>query len=351
MGVGKLRGIAMASIFAKRGILHLSYFITDYKGDKHRKTENLRLKDTRNNRRLAERVKDEKEFELNRPIQKVLKHHLTLEEGERLFLIYKKDTAPNTKVNYRNMFKHFSAIVPKNIPVSKIVKVDVENLKYYMKDELGLKHNTIASYIKDLKTFWNWMLREKFIAENIVDRIPLKDNPIVVIPTETFEKILEIFKNRNMKHYNFLMFLKLTGFRVSEAVNLQWVDVNFITNRIEVKNLKGKRIEQFPLYPRVKSLLNSFSRDDEHIFDFKNKDSLKFWTREMKKLNYPFTLHSIRKTFATDLINGNVTVFDAMKLLRHRNITTTMKYYTFTDLNRIGNEAEKIFSKKDRDYS
>ena len=63
----------------------------------------------------------------------------------------------------------------------------------------------------------------------------------------------------------------------------------------------------------------------------------------MGKLDYPYTMHSIRKTFATDLVNGSVSVFDAMKLLRHRNITTTMKYYTFADLSRIGNEAEKIF--------
>jgi len=52
-----------------------------------------------------------------------------------------------------------------------------------------------------------------------------------------------------------------------------------------------------------------------------------------------------KKNICTDLINGSVSVFDAMKLLRHRNITITMKYYTFADSSRIGNEADKIYSK------
>ena len=199
----------MASIFAKRGDLHLSYFITDFRGERHRKTENLKLKDTRNNRRIALRIKEDKEFELNRPVQKLLKHRLTLGEGERLFLVYKKEAAEKTKVNYSSMFRHFSAVVQQNSLVSSIVKEDIDKLKFYMKEELGFKHNTIASYIKDLKTFWNWLIKEKFVTENIVDRIPLKENPIVIIPPNHFKKILQIFKNRNMKHYNFLMFLKL----------------------------------------------------------------------------------------------------------------------------------------------
>ncbi len=67
-----------------------------------------------------------------------------------------------------------------------------------------------------------------------------------------------------------------------------------------------------------------------------------------------YTLHSIRKTFATSLVNNNVSIFDAMKLLRHKNVSTTMKYYTY--LNRLGNEANKVFGQseavksKEEDY-
>ncbi len=238
-------------------------------------------------------------------------------------------------------------MVSQNTVVTKIEKEDVEKFKYYMKEELGFRHNTIASYIKDLKTFWNWLLGENYVSEKIVEREPLKENPIVTIPPNTFDEILKIFKKRNIKHYNFIMFLKLTGFRVSEAINLVWSDFDFATRRIKLKNQKGKRDDLFPLYPEVEKLVKSFPREGEKVFDFKNKDSTKFWNKEMKRLGYNYTLHSIRKTFATDLVNGKVSVFDAMKLLRHRNINTTMKYYTFVDLSRIGNEADRIFSKNE----
>lgn len=192
------------------------------------------------------------------------------------------------------------------------------------------------------------MVREHYAPENIVERIPLKENPIVYIQPEEFKDILEFFKRKkSLEHYYFIMFLKLTGFRVSEALNLEWNDIDFAANRIKLKNQKGKRVDLFPLYPKVRGVMEKLPREGERIFSFKNKDSLKFWNRAMEKLGYSYTLHNIRKTFATELVNGSVSVFDAMKLLRHRNISTTMKYYTFADLSRIGNEAEKIFAEKD----
>ncbi len=68
----------MASIYAKRGVLHISYWVKDYMGDRSRKTENLKLKDTRDNRRIAQRIKEEKEFELNKPLPKLLQYIRTL---------------------------------------------------------------------------------------------------------------------------------------------------------------------------------------------------------------------------------------------------------------------------------
>ncbi|MCB0732060.1 MAG: hypothetical protein KDC88_13610 [Ignavibacteriae bacterium] len=54
-------------------------------------------------------------------------------------------------------------------------------------------------------------------------------------------------------------------------------------------------------------------------------------------------LHSPRKTFATKIVNNDTSVFDAMKLLRHKKVDTTIKYYTSADLRRLGNEANKVF--------
>jgi integrase len=145
------------------------------------------------------------------------------------------------------------------------------------------------------------------------------------------------------------MFLRLSGMRVGEAISLKWEDIDFEKDRILIKNSKGKRLDEFPLYYGLKEFLVKFRQLSGKIFDFKDKDSTKFWNRALDDIEdlegRKYTLHQIRKTFATQLVNKNVSVFDAMKLLRHKNINTTLKYYTYADLNRLGDEANKVFGK------
>jgi len=334
----------MASVYSKGGVLYLTWYENDFGGDRKKRYQSLGLNDTRENKKIAKKIKEEKEFEQSRPNQKILKYRLILDDGIKLFM-FKKKTSKTTIKNYNIVFSHFRTVVDGKILISKISKDDIEKYKYYLVEKREVKHNTVASYFRDLRTFWNWLVAEKYVLENIVDVVKAKEKPIVVIPKKRFDEILKIF-SRNRKHYQFIMFLKLTGFRISEATNLFWNDIDFDNKRIKVTNVKGKREEYFPLYEKLEEFVVSMNNDGEKVFSFKNGDSLKFWSREMKKLGYPYSLHTIRKTFATELINGKVSVFDAMKLLRHKNITTTMKYYTYADISRIGSEANKIFSKE-----
>ena len=160
---------------------------------------------------------------------------------------------------------------------------------------------------------------------------------------EDFDEILEILHKRNIEQYRFIKFLRLTGFRVGEALALNWENVNFRSNRIVLQNIKMKRKDEFPLYDELRNFLFEFNEKEGKIFPYKNSESLHFWWRLMKKTNYRYSLHSIRKTFATKLVNNKVSVFDTMKLLRHRNVATTMKYYTYADMQRLGEEANKVF--------
>ncbi len=111
--------------------------------------------------------------------------------------------------------------------------------------------------------------------------------------------------------------------QVSEAISLRWEDIDFVNNKIMIKNSKGKRNDDFPLYYGLKEFLNKFRQFSGKVFDFKDKDSTKFWNRaldDIEKLEgRKYTLYQIRKTFATQLVNKNVSAFDAMKLLRHKN--------------------------------
>jgi len=333
----------MASIYSKKGILYLKYYEEDEYGQRRNVQYSLHLKDTRENRKLARKIKTELEGELIKPNYRYLQHTITLSHAIKLFMKSKESTSKSTKRLYRTMFTHLTDVIPVKTTVNKIKKEDILRFEKYLREDLGLKQNSIASYFRHLKAFWNWLVSEKYYAENIVKRIKTEDKPIVIIPDHDLERILNYLHGKNMNQYRFVKFLQLTGMRIGEATELRWEWVNFDRRRIVLKNIKGKRVEEFPLYPKLWQFMNSFKKNSGVIFNYKNTDSLKFWRRAMNKLNMDYKMHSIRKTFATKLVDKNISIFDAMKLLRHRKVSTTIKYYTAVDLERIGNEVNNVY--------
>lgn len=333
----------MASIFAKKGTLFLGYYIVDNFGKKKHVQKSLKMNDTRANRKLANLIKREKELELMKPDEPLLKYNLDLKTSFKLFLASKKNTAIKTRYNYNRMFIHFTKVVSSKAIIKDITRRNIQEFEEYLRIELKMAPNSVASYFKDLNTFWNWMIKEKLATEKVTWRIKQEVKPITTISDEDFEIILNYLYSNNIEQYRFIKFLKLTGFRISEAINIKWEDIDYINDRILLNNKKAKREDEFPLYYALKEFLHSFKKDKGKIFIYKSTENLRFWRRTMNKLKMKYTLHTIRKTFATRLVNKNVSVFDAMKLLRHKNVGTTMKYYTYADLKRLGNEANKVF--------
>jgi len=337
----------MASIFNKRGILYIGYYVTDVYGKKKHIQHSLKMKDTRENRKIAKLVQREKELELMKPHQNILVHTMNLRAAFKIFLKAKKDTAKNTKINYNSSFNYLTKVVADKTLIKDVTSKDLLNVIEYMREIGGLSENSISSYTKDLKTFWNWMIKENLVIKNVVERVKQEAKPIITIPEEDFRIIIHELYKKNLDQYRIIKFLKLTGFRVGEALYLNWEDIDFRQNRILLRNIKMKREDEFPLYLELRNFLNKFKQSNGKIFPYKDSKSLRFWRRLMKKLEMKYTLHNIRKTFATRLVNKNVSVFDAMKLLRHKNVSTTMKYYTYADLQRLGDEANKVFSEDD----
>lgn len=340
----------MATIYSKKGMLYLGYYVLDTSGNKKHIQFSLKLEDSRENRKLAKIIKTEKEAELLKPNPVLMRYNLNLENAFNLFKKSKRDVSRCTILNYDNMYRYLKLIVNPKTHIKDISKHHIQAFEDYLRYKIGLAHNTVSSYFKDLNTFWNWMIREKFVYDKIPWRIPQEQKLIKTIPDGDFQLILDhLEQKKDKKHFRFVMFLRLSGLRVGEATSLRWEDIDFEKDRILIKNTKGKRNDEFPLYYGLKEFLLRFRQLSGKVFDFKDKDSTKFWNRALEEIEElegrKYNLHQIRKTFATQLVNKSVSVFDAMKLLRHKNINTTLKYYTYADLNRLGGEANKVFGK------
>lgn len=86
----------------------------------------------------------------------------------KLFVV-SKTACGVSDVTLRNYHYHMKAIsnfVDINSRISEISKREWEQMVVDMK-EAGIKHNSIATYVRFLKTFFNWCAKEDFCSPSI----------------------------------------------------------------------------------------------------------------------------------------------------------------------------------------
>lgn len=313
------------TIYPKRGILYLGY------RDKGKWIyKSTGLPDTKENRRKLQKFNfDVQDYDyLTPPISVCIKQ----------FLNSKRQLKHHTVIGYEFILNDFQNCIG-DICVSDITPQHIETVHQYWSRH---SKNTLASYNKTLRIFFNFLVEREYIKKNIVPNIKYEPKVVRIIPDEVMDKILEKART-NPKHYRFLYFLKETGFRVGEAISLQWEDIEFENKRIVLRNTKGKRDDEFPLTDSLSEFLESFRQSSGSVFGFQNTFALS-WLR--KKYFLHFTFHDIRRTFATKLLANNVNPYKVMKLMRHKDFKTTMQHYTYIQTLALRDELDKVQGSK-----
>ena len=191
----------MASIFSKRGELWLGWFELNSIGEQIHPQINLHLKDTKLNRKIADKIKGQKELELkNTPI--TFQEKILTNEAIKRFINSKKYKSKNTIQNYSSALLRLKAI-PKRY-VKELNKDDMTLLIDKMKAE-HKSEETIKSYLRNLKIFFEFCIKQNFISNNPVPNYKTKRNSVVkIISDEALSSIFQHFRKRNKKHYYFL---------------------------------------------------------------------------------------------------------------------------------------------------
>ena len=105
-----------------------------------------------------------------------------------------------------------------------------------------------------------------------------------------------------------LLFLLFTGLRDSEAKGLKWEDVGFVEKTFTVRNNKGKSDHSLPMGSFIYALLlTRYNAKDHHsMYVFPNPKGTnkiggirKQIIKAIDKYELPFSLHDLRRTYAT----------------------------------------------------
>lgn len=141
-----------------------------------------------------------------------------------------------------------------------------------------------------------------------------------------------------LKHRIVLTLIYSAGLRSQEAINLKLSDIDFERKTIHIRQSKYKKDRIVPLSDYIAIGLRKYiSAQHPHIWLFNGKEPdgrysvkvLSWILREnLKKtdIRKDVSLHSLRHSYATHLLEDGVNIVTIKELLGHAHINTTMIY-------------------------
>ncbi len=154
---------------------------------------------------------------------------------------------------------------------------------------------------------------------------------------------------RNVKHRAILTTIYSAGLRVGEAVHLRPEDIDSERMVIRVMQGKGRKDRETILAHETLLMLRAYYRayhpshwlfpgqDPEKPLHIRSVQKVFERARLAAEIEKPATVHTLRHSFATHLLDDGVDLFHIQRLLGHANTRTTTVYLHVTtrDLARI----------------
>ncbi|KTD65230.1 tyrosine-type recombinase/integrase, partial [Legionella spiritensis] len=156
------------------------------------------------------------------------------------------------------------------------------------------------------------------------------------------------YRNALLWHDYFLLLL-FTGMRKMEAASLRWDDIDLKSKTITLQDTKNHEVHTLPMSDFVYGLMERRSRykTSEYIFPSESKTG---YIYEPKKAVYkvaelsgvPFTLHDLRRTFATIADSLDLPAYALKRLLNHKMNHDVTAGYIMKDVERLRKPMQQI---------
>jgi len=135
----------------------------------------------------------------------------------------------------------------------------------------------------------------------------------------------------------------LSGCRKSEPLGIKWTDIDIMSKRIHISGTKTDNANRYiPLFPEFELLLEGIDRVSEFVFPY-NENIVKCSFRRLKdKYKLPYSIHSLRHTFATRCLENGISYNTVQKWLGHAQASTTLNIYTHVQTDFEREEIDKF---------
>lgn len=259
--------------------------------------------------------------------------------------------SPNTIRTYSNCFSEFINYWNTK-ELTSIHQADIQHFLLYLVQERQVSGSYQNQAINAIKFYYEKVLngpRRVYYIER-----PRKEQTLPTVLSET-ETVSILSKVINLKHRCLLMTCYSGGLRISEVLNLKPVDIDSSRMLIQVKGGKGKKDRVTLLSVKLLDMLREYYKmykPGEYLFTgqmggkYSSRSAQKVLKEATRKagIKKKVTLHTLRHSFATHLLENGTDIRYIQSLLGHASPKTTQIYTHITTkgIDQIQNPLDKL---------
>ena len=212
---------------------------------------------------------------------------------------------------------------------------EIHQYQLYLLEERKAKRGTLVVAVSALRILYRDVLRKDWMITYIP--FPRKEQPLpVVLSREEVERLLAAAANARER--TILLTLYATGLRLSELISLRIDDIDKDRRMILVRRGKGNKDRYIPLVPTLHQALQDYYRQfrpQEWLFPGEvpghhivpsTPQGICRRARLRAGIRKPVTPHTLRRCFATHLVEGGVELTAVRRLLGHHSLHTVERY-------------------------
>ncbi|WP_133129949.1 tyrosine-type recombinase/integrase [Legionella yabuuchiae] len=292
---------------------------------------------------------------------------MTLRDVFKDYLKIRKDLKPRTRYDYEKVLGEV---------VSDWLDKPLVSITREMISKRHLQHGASNSKarannaMRVLRALFNFAMNQYYTSDGqpIITMNPIKylghtkawyrvDRKQTVIKShqlaDWYQGVIRLVEQDNYRNallwHDYFLLLLFTGMRKMEAASLRWEDVDLKLRTITLQDTKNHEIHTLPMPDFIYELMERRSRDktSKYVFPANSKtgyiyDPKKAVKRVVELSGVSFTLHDLRRTFATIADSIDLPAYALKRLLNHKMNNDVTAGYIMKDVERLRKPMQQI---------
>jgi integrase/recombinase XerD len=260
---------------------------------------------------------------------------------------YRRGCRPSTMRNNAQGIELFLSFVTKagKTGLDHISRQDLYGFVEHEQDR-GLKPRTVDTRLRSVKAFVRFLIDQEVVDPHVLSRrmtVKVPQSLPRAMDPEDVRRLLSVISH--VRNRAMILVLLRTGMRIGELLNTKVRDVHFKERRIEIFEAEKNRVGRvvYVSDDAQSALRKWFKKRGSHtefVFYAQGRNAMTYqgapamfikYVSEAGLAHKEYSLHCLRHTCASELLNAGMRLECLQQLLGHSSIEMTRRYARLTD--------------------